>query len=279
MTKFVTSSDVKAFARQFQEVCEGQPVANYPVLLREHLIQRCRVASRGRTTIASAQHICREVCLAMLAFQSPLVGLLDGNAIVQHVAPGDARDHLVKMAGGEGPLGQAVLLVFDDDFTTIDWSYVDALTDAEVLLVGTADASELISMMMALTLSECGKRNNTTLYRGQRRNACKTTILYTPPLGPRKDAASWRYNTEDDTHFWIGGTHQSVGIDGACFEYMPGRTSIFMWTGEHADYEVCGSEPCTVDLANKMLDRLKQMLGTVQFHIMDAWSTTSMADD
>ena len=38
--KFVTSADVRQFARQFQEVCEGQPAENYPVLLREHLLQR-----------------------------------------------------------------------------------------------------------------------------------------------------------------------------------------------------------------------------------------------
>jgi hypothetical protein len=272
--KFVTSADVRQFARQFQEVCEGQPADNYPVLLREHLVQRCRVASLGCSTVKSAQLICREICMAMLAFQTPLVGVLNGKDLVKHVLPGETRDRLVACVGNEEGLAKAALLVFNDRFVTVDWAYVDTLTDAEVLLVGTTDASELMAMIMALTFSECGRRKNTVVYRG-RRTTSKTKVLFSPPLGPVDDPSSWTYNTEDDEHFWVGGTRQLVSIDGACFEYLPGRTTVFMWSGDHDAYEVWGSEPCNEELAVKMLDRLKQMLGTVQFEIMTSWSTSA----
>ncbi len=275
MGRFVTSADVRRFAREFQEVCEGHPAENYPVLLREHLLQRCRVASLGRSTVKSAQLICRELCMAMLAFQTPLVGMLDGTELVKHVLPGETRDRLVACVGNEEALAKATLLVFNDRFGEMNWYYVDTLTDAEILLVGTTDASEMMAMLMALTFSECGRRKNTVMYRGRRKTP-KTKILFSPPLGPVDDPSSWTYNTADDEHFWVGGTKQLVSIDGACFEYMPGRTSVYMWSGDHGAYEVVGAQPCNEALAAKMLDRLKDMLGTVEFDIMTSWSTTTV---
>lgn len=270
--KFVTSADVRQFARQFQEVCEGQPADHYPVLLREHLLQRCRVASLGKSTVQSAHFICKEICMAMFAFQTPLLGVLGGKHILEYVSPGDTRDRLVECVGSEEALGEALLLVFNDSFDKVDWSYVDTMTDAEILLMGTADASEITAMMMALTFSECGKRKNTVLYRGRRKTP-KTKILFSPPLGPADDPSSWQYTTDDDTHFWVGGWTQLVSIDGACFEYLPGRTRVYMWSDTSDDYEIHGSEKCDKDLAFKMLDRLKEMFGTVQFEIMACWST------
>lgn len=268
----VTSQDVREFARQFAEVCEGQPAEHYPVLLREHLIQRCRVASLGRSTTQAAQRITLEVCMGMCAFQTPLVGVLGGKDITKYVQCGKAREKLEECAGGEEELARSMLLVFNDNADKVDWSYVDSMTEAEILLLGTADASEMISMLMALTFSDCGKRNNTVVYRG-RRTTPKTKILFSPPLGDPEEADSWRYNTDDTTHFWIGGARQLVSIDGACFEYCPGRSSIFMWSSaEHEDYEVVGSEKCDATLCLKMLDRLKQMLETVQYEIMDRWA-------
>lgn len=270
----VTSADVRQFAREFQEVCEGQPAENYPVLLREHLLQRCRVASLGRSTVTSAQLICRELCMAMFAFQTPMVGVLAGKDIVDHVL-GEARNRLMACVGSEEELAKTTLLVFNDRFVDVDWAYVDTLTDAEILLAGTADASEMTAILMALTFSECGRRKNTVVYRG-RRTTRKTKILFSPPLGPVDDPLSWTYNTQETEHFWVGGTKQLVSIDGACFEYMPGRTSVYMWSGDHDAYEVVGSETCDEALTGKLLDRLKHMLGTVQFDIMKCWSTTGV---
>lgn len=272
MRPFVTSADVRRFARQFREVCEGQSSDQYPVLLREHLLQRCRVASLGKSTVQMAHLICRETCMAMVAFQTPLLGVLDGATIVGHADVGEARDRLIECVGSEEALAKALLLVFNDRFDKIDWAYVDAMTDAEVLLVGTTDASEILAMLMALTLSGCGKRKNTVVYRGRRKTA-KTKIVFSPPLGPAENPSSWRYNTDDETHFWVGGWRQKVSIDCACFEYLPGRTTVYMWSGESADYEIQGMEKCDEKLAFKMLDRLKEMFETVPFEIMDSWQT------
>jgi hypothetical protein len=58
--------------------------------------------------------------MAMLAFQTPLVGVLDGNNLVKHVLPSETRDRLVTCVGNEDGLAEAALLVFNDRFVKVD---------------------------------------------------------------------------------------------------------------------------------------------------------------
>ena len=276
-TQIVTSKDIQEFAYDFRCVCEGHPPENYPVLLRELILQRCRVVATGqRSLVMSAQAICREVCIVMFAFQTPMVGVLAGEDIFDDIHNVVMKEKLLEAIGGEENIPLTRLCVFNDLFYEsgpVTWSYVDTFTNAEILLMGLSDASEIVAMLMALTFSDCGRVPNTVVYKGRKKDA-KLRILFSPPLEPADDPDRWLYNTDDLTHYWVGGItkhKQEMFLDGACFEYQPDRTAVYMWTHDDANYEVEKSEMCSREMAATILDRLKQMMGRVQFEMMENW--------
>lgn len=274
--KLITSRDVQDFAVDFKNVCEGQPRSHYPVLLRELILQRCHVAAKShKTFVLGVQAIVRQICLPIFAFQVPLVSVMSAKNAVTALKDAYLKALFITHAGGHAALETVDVCLLEEDqhdVASVDWTYVDKLSNSQIMLTSLCDGSELVTILLALTLSECGRRSNVIIVKGRKLDAKKRLLVF-PPY----DAEDWFYNTGDRTHFWIEGVSkpkETMWIDGACFEYQPDRTSVYMWSHADSNYVVETKYMCTRSFAMEMLARLAELLSGLNYDFMEKWSTT-----
>lgn len=273
--KLITSRDIQDFTVDFKNVCEGHPRNNYPVLLRELILQRCQVAATSKKTFVSGvQAIVCQICLLIFAFQVPMVSIMPAKNAVRAIEDEYLKALFVANAGSQAALDGVDVCFLEEnehDVTSVDWTYVDKLSNSQIMLISLCDGSELVTILLALTLSECGRRLNAIVVKGRKLDTKKRLMVF-PPL----EAEDWFYNTDDTTHFWIEGVSKDkepLWIDGACFEYQPGRTSVYMWSHADDNYVAETKYMCTRHVATHMLSRLAELLSGLNFDFMEKWST------
>ena len=303
----IRSEDVRAFARTFAEVSAQLPETLYPVLLRELVLQRCCIAARrAKATVPAAQAVVRELAIAILAFQCPLLGTLNGTHLGKVLEPSVKAKVLHELAGQ--PLEDTPIFVFewqaalgtpddddDDDDNphapsgggggggvSVDWAYLDHVDAATVMRLANSEASQVVSTVLALVLGDFGQRAQTivTLVTGER-HGTKRRILTSPPTIVFQDEArGWFYNDASHVHQWVEVQTPSmtVGIDGACFDYES-RATIMAWDanadaaahGPRRQYAASERVVCTRDKAHELLDTLATIFSHFAFDLMSQW--------
>lgn len=272
----LTAGDVSDFARDLQCVMEGQPRQAYAHLVRELLLQRCRVDTRQRTmgVVRCVESIVRHVMSVIFAFQSPIVAVVPAARALRTLAQA-TRDMLTTSIGGAGLVDDTIVAIFNDKGVEGDaWTYIDRLRQEHQFLLSLCDNSPLVASVIALTLSDCGRRSGVTLAKGTRPGP-KRRVLMTPPLDPYDEASSWLFNTENRDHWWVelkakdGSTHI---VDATNIEYSSCQL-VFVRTSPEvvAEYAAESTQVCTTETCPALLDMVAQQFEHLNFDAMASW--------
>lgn len=276
----ITPKDVQAFALDFKRVSEGHPRSAFPVLMRELLLQKCRVATLAfpvDSIIRATQAAVREIAIAVLAFQEPLLGMVPSEVLFSKLGNQQDRDAFLAYLGGPDKALDTDLLVFDWRSTSMDWRYLETLTTTQVLKLALSDASEFVTMVLALVLSDFGRNDQdvTTIVVGERTDD-KKRILVSPPTHPVTNMEDWFYNSGTKTHYWLEYTcrqQRTLSLDAVCIDYEPTRSSVLAWNGtQNEKYRASEKQTCTREMADTLLDSLKERMHLLRFEWVDAWT-------